>query len=313
MIRLELSVELNYEVDDDAGADLVFNVHAAQTACQTVESERLVLSQPVVPIVVTDPLTESRFMRVHADRGPLRVNYDAVVAIRHHRAEPDGLAETPIHALPLALMPYVYPSRYCQSDRLLQLAADEFGALFPGYSRVLAIQHWVQRHVRFVSNSSDSTTSAVDTLIERVGVCRDFTHLMIALCRALNIPARIVSGTDYGADPALGPPDFHAYAEVYLGERWYLFDPSGTGIPMGFLRLGTGRDAADVAFASMFGRVKASAPRIAIRALVGADSEMPHHCREALSTTEPSAPASAGTATPAAARLAGLPRRQLPR
>jgi transglutaminase-like putative cysteine protease len=313
MIRLELSIELTYEVEDPNGADLIFNVHAAQTGRQTVEHERLVLSQPIVPVVVTDSRTESRFMRVHAEPGPLRVSYDAVVAIRHHRAEPDALTETPIHALPLELMPYVYPSRYCQSDRLLQLAADEFGGLFPGYSRVLAIQHWVQRQVRFVSNSSDFTTSAVDTLIERVGVCRDFAHLMIALCRALNIPARIVSGTDYGADPALGPPDFHAYAEVFLGDRWYLFDPSGTGIPMGFLRLGTGRDAADVAFASMFGRVRAGAPRIATRALVDADSEAPHHCREALSTTEPATGTVAGIAGRAGASANGLPQRQLPR
>lgn len=312
MIRLELSVELQYEIEDAHGADLIFNVHAAQTGCQTVETERLLLSQPVTPVLATDARTESRFLRVHAEPGPLRVTYDAMVAIRHHRAEPDSLHETPIRALPLELMPYVYPSRYCQSDRLLQLAADEFGRLFPGYSRVLAIQHWVQRHVRFVSNSSDSTTSAVDTLIERVGVCRDFAHLMIALCRALNIPARIVSGTDYGADPALGPPDFHAYVEVYLGDRWYLFDPSGTGIPMGFVRLGTGRDAADVAFASMFGRVKASAPRIAIRAIAGGDSEMPHHCREALSTTEPTS-GGAGTAARGTAGTNGMPTRQLPR
>ncbi len=97
-----------------------------------------------------------------------------------------------------------------------------------------AIQNWVREHVTFVSNSTDSSTSAVDTLIEQVGVCRDFAHLMIALCRALSIPARFVTGTDYGADPALGPPDFHAYVEVYLNDRWYLFDPSaqlsdGTG------------------------------------------------------------------------------------
>ncbi len=78
---------------------------------------------------------------------------------------------------------------------------------------------------------------------------------MIALCRALSIPARFVTGTDYGSDPALGPPDFHAYVEVYLSDRWYLFDPSGTAIPMGLVRFGTGRDAADVAFATIFGSV----------------------------------------------------------
>ncbi|MFL6664518.1 MAG: transglutaminase family protein, partial [Rhizobacter sp.] len=129
-------------------------------------------------------------------------------------------------------------------------------------------------------------TSAIDTLLETVGVCRDFAHLMSALCRAINIPARFTTGIDYGADPALGPPDFHAYVEVYLGDRWYLFDPSGTAIPMGFVRLGTGRDAADVAFATIFGAVTSSAPRIAIEAIAGADGSLvlPRHCTEALST-----------------------------
>lgn len=288
MIRLELRLELGYEIHDPEGADFVFNIHAAQTPYQTVEDERLVVDQAVTPEVATDPATASRFMRLHAGQGPLRVSYAATIAIAHHRAEPDTLQEVPVRCLPLEVMPYIYPSRYCQSDRLLKLAFNEFGQLWQGYSRVLAIQHWVQKHVTFASNTSDSSTSAVDTLISQVGVCRDFAHLMIALCRALNIPARIVTGTDYGADPALGPPDFHAYVEVYLGNRWYLFDPSGTGIPMGFVRLGTGRDAADVAFATMFGGVRGSAPEIHVRILEGAGLEAPHHCREALSTADAS-------------------------
>ncbi len=99
-------------------------------------------------------------------------------------------------------------------------------------------------------------------------MCRDFAHLMIALCRALSIPARFTTGTDYGADPALGPPDFHAYVEVYLGRRWYIFDPSGTSIPMGFVRFGTGRDASDVAFATIFGNVVTHAPVVSGTAVV---------------------------------------------
>ena len=94
--------------------------------------------------------------------------------LSHHLAEPDTLAEVPDRCLPLEVMPYVYPSRYCQSDRLLN-AANEFGALWEGYSRVLAIQHWVQKRITFASNTSNSNTSAVDTLIEQVGVCRDST------------------------------------------------------------------------------------------------------------------------------------------
>ena len=131
----------------------------------------------------------------------------------------------------------------------------EFGQQWQGYSRVQAIRDWVLQRTTFTSNTSNSNTSAIDTLLETVGVCRDFAHLMIALCRAINIPARFTTGIDYGADPALGPTDFHAYVEAYLGDRWYMFDPSGTAIPMGFVRFGTGRDAADVAFATIFGTV----------------------------------------------------------
>lgn len=284
-VRLELQVDLVYEVHDPAGADFIFNVHAAHTPHQVVDGEQLIINQPVAPDIATDPATGTRFMRLHADPGQLHLTYLATVSITHHRADPSTLDEVPVRHIPLEVLPYVYPSRYCQSDRLLRLAMRTFGHLWQGYSRVLAIQHWVQEHVTFASNTTNSNTSAVDTLVEQVGVCRDFTHLMIALCRALNIPARIATGTDYGADPALGPPDFHAYVEVYLGDRWYLFDASGTGIPMGFLRFGTGRDAADVAFATIFGNVTSMAPSIRVQALQGPGLELPHHCREALSTT----------------------------
>ena len=316
MIRLQLELELAYEISDPDGADFIFNIHAAQTAHQTVEAESLVLSQAVATDMATDPATATRFMRLHADPGPLTLSYSATVNIAHHMSEPDTLAEVPVRHLPLDVMPYIYPSRYCQSDRLLKLAFNEFGSLCQGYSRVLAIQHWVQKHVAFVSNSSNANTSAVDTLIEQVGVCRDFAHLMIALCRALNIPARVATGTDYGASESLGPPDFHAYVEVYLGDRWYLFDASGTGIPMGFLRFGTGRDAADVAFATIFGGVGVNAPVIRVRALEGPGLQLPRHCREALSTSAASMLSAALGALPGqektGARAGGQTFRQRP-
>jgi transglutaminase-like putative cysteine protease len=109
---------------------------------------------------------------------------------------------------------------------------------------------------------------------------------MIALCRALSIPARFATGIDFGADPVLGPTDFHAYVEVFLGNRWYMFDPSGTAIPMGFVRFGTGRDAADVSFATIFGPVMTQAPRIQVAALsnMGGTWEQPRHRIEAIST-----------------------------
>ncbi|WP_439536658.1 transglutaminase-like domain-containing protein [Methyloversatilis sp.] len=285
MIRIELQIELNYQIDFQ-GADFVFNIHVAQTASQTVSGEVLTLSQPIEPHIHVDPLTGNRYMRLRAEPGPLTVSYQATVDLVHHWADPAQLAEVPVHRLPPEVMGYIYPSRYCQSDRLIRLATREFGSMWQGHSRVQAIRDWVLSHVAFTSNSSNSSTSAVDTVIERVGICRDFAHLMIALCRAINIPARFVTGTDYGADPILGPPDFHAYVEVYLGDRWYIFDPSGTAIPMGLVRLGTGRDAADVAFATIFGGVLSQAPFIRATAVDDPSRNMvlPQHCHEALST-----------------------------
>ena len=285
MIRVQLQIDLEYEVGDH-GADFIFNVHAAHTSSQVVSSESLRISQPVATQLLTDAESGNRHLRLRAEPGPLHLCYAATVDLTHHRAVPEQLGEVPVAELPLEVLRYVYPSRYCQSDRLVKMAIDEFGSLWQGYGRVQAIQAWVQRHVSFRSNVSDSNTSAVDTLIERVGVCRDFAHLMIALCRAVNIPARFATGTDYGADPALGPPDFHAYVEVYLGGRWYIFDPSDTAIPMGFVRLGTGRDAADVAFATIFGGVRSKAPMISAVAVDDPTQGfmLPPACLEALST-----------------------------
>jgi transglutaminase-like putative cysteine protease len=285
MIRILLQIELNYQIDP-FGADFVFNIHPAQTSAQMVSDEQLFVSQPVPIQIDSDRLTGNRYMRLHAGPGPLRVNYSATVDLDHHFADPGQVPETPIRWLPTEALGYIYPSRYCQSDRLGRIAIGEFGRLQQGHSRVQTIRDWVQRRVTFASNTSNSNTSAVDTLIEQVGVCRDFAHLMIALCRALSIPARFVTGTDYGADPMLGPPDFHAYVEVFLGGRWYLFDPSGTAIPMGLVRIGTGRDAADVAFATVFGGVQTSAPMLRAIAVDEpvAGFILPHHRSDAIST-----------------------------
>jgi transglutaminase-like putative cysteine protease len=285
MIRLRLSLELDYEVFDP-GCDFIFNIHAAHTRRQHVVEESLSLNQNVATKVETDPATLNRYLRLSARPGPLHVTYRATVDLLHFMAQAEQVPEVPVARLPAQVLGYIYPSRYCQSDRLLKFAMREFGQQRHGHSRVQGIRDWVLLHTRFTQNTSDSNTSAIDTLLETVGVCRDFAHLMIALCRAMNIPARFTTGIDYGADPALGPTDFHAYVEAYLGDRWYMFDPSGTAIPMGFVRFGTGRDAADVAFATIFGSVASSAPRISIEAVPGADGQLikPRHCIEALST-----------------------------
>lgn len=286
MIRLQFSLELAYTVLTPS-ADFFFNFHPAFTAHQTVAHERLTVNQSGATWALQQDAAGQRSMRLQAQTGPLQVNYEATVEMRHYSDDPAQIAEVPVYQLPLEVLHYIYPSRYCQSDRLAGFAYDLFGNLAPGYARAQAVCDWVQRHVKFRSNSSCGTTSAMDTLVDCVGVCRDFAHLMIALCRAINLPARFVTGTDYGADPKLGPPDFHAYVEVYLGGRWYLFDPSGTAIPMGMMRLATGRDAADAAFATIFGGVTSEPPRIEVVAEQdGAQWQMPVHTSQGLSTAQ---------------------------
>jgi transglutaminase-like putative cysteine protease len=292
MIRIELQIDLKYEIDG-GGADFVFNIHAAHTPSQRVFAENLTLSQSLPLRMYTTPVTGNRYFQVHAAPGALNVSYTATIDLMHHFTDPATIAEVAVRDIPPEVMGYIYPSRYCQSDRMIKLANNEFGQLAQGYSRVQAIHDWIKRHVTFTLHSTNTNTSAADTLIERVGVCRDFAHLMIALCRALNIPARFATGTDYGADPSLGPSDFQAYVEVFLGNRWYIFDPSGTGIPMGFVRFGTGRDAADVSFATVFGGVRVHAA--VIRAVAVEDAAnglvLPHFCHEALSTDSATVPA----------------------
>ena len=266
MVRLSYRLSHQYEVPTP-GTDFIFCIQPARTLQQRVIAEDLQINQAVVLRSHVDPTTHSRQVRLQAGIGPLRVDHQATVDIQHHQQDPATVGEVRVSDLPDHVLPWLVPRRYCQSDLLYSFALRQFGTLWQGYSRVQHICNWVQTHVKFTSNSSDSSTSATDTLASRRGVCRDFAHLMIALCRALNIPARFATGFDYGADPALGPQDFHAYVEVWLGGRWYLFDPSGTAIPMGFVRLATGRDAADAAFATIFGSVRAQAPVIHIEAV----------------------------------------------
>ena len=264
MIRFDLSIDLDYTVL--APTDFVFIIQPANTPYQRVTWERL----SVTPDVAFDEQVEgapgNRHLRMRAEPGKLLVSYDAIVDLVHHFELPVDVPEVPIADLPAEVLKYVYPSRYCQSDRLVQVAMSEFANMAPGYERVEAIRKWVQSRVQFKVGASHAGTSAMETYESCEGVCRDFAHLMITMCRALNIPARLATGVDYGADPALGPTDFHCYVETYLGDRWYLFDPSGISPRMGLLRIGTGRDASEVAFATIFGSVQWVMPKIRIEA-----------------------------------------------
>lgn len=290
MIRLGYGIALGYEIAGSP-ADFVLNIHAARTPRQAVVAEQLSIDPPQPHRVDTDAATGNRYLRFRAAAGLVDVRYEATVDLDPRRDPPSLLRESPIEAIPAEVLPFVYPSRYCQSDRLRQLANREFAHLEPGYARVVAIRDWVRTRTAFRAGSSTSSTSALDTLVEPAGVCRDFAHLMISLCRALNMPARFVTSIDYGAPVSLGPPDFHAFVEVFLGDRWYSFDPTGIGRPAGFPRIGTGRDAADVSFATIFGTVSARIPVVTIGALddPAMGFVVPPDGQEALSTSEPAA------------------------
>lgn len=160
-------------------------------------------------------------------------------------------AYTPVESVPDNILQFLLPSRYCESDKVTELAATIIKGLRPGYAQVEAIRHWVHTNFTRKYGTTNSSTSAVDVLHTKTGVCRDFTHAAIALCRNLDIPARMVVGYLYD----LKPMDLHAWFEAYVGNRWYTFDalldkPLGGRIIMAY-----GRDAADVAFASHFGYV----------------------------------------------------------
>ena len=290
MIRLEFTIDLDYEVA--SSADFVFNFAAAKTAAQSVASERLDVDRPIATSWFSEPHFGNRLLRLHASPGPLHVAYSASVDIRHTFADPASLGEARIGDIPADVLPLLAASRYCQSDRFVEFAHGEFGQLAPGYARIDAIAHWVREHVRFQAGTSTTATSALDTLADRRGVCRDFAHLMIAICRAINVPARFVTGIDYDADPALGPCDFHAYVEAWLGNRWYLFDPTGISPTTGLVRLGTGRDAADCPFATIYGQVRTHAPKVGIVAVEDASRGIrpPHRTSRAVSTALSASP-----------------------
>jgi transglutaminase-like putative cysteine protease len=264
-LRLDYTADLHYELFGDA--DFVFSIHAAHTDQQRVLREALVVAPAVDWRIDTEPVFGNRLLRLRAPAGPLDVRYEANVEVAHYLREPGQVIAGVLGDLPVEVLPFLRPSRYCQADEVQQLAWREFGALAAGHEQIDAVCRWVRSRVEFRVGTSTIATSALDTLEHGVGVCRDFVHATIALLRALNYPARFVTGVDYGAPAALGPPDFHSYVEAWIAGRWWIFDPTGITPLTGLIRIGTGRDAADVAFATMFGNVRGGMPKVAFAAV----------------------------------------------
>jgi transglutaminase-like putative cysteine protease len=183
------------------------------------------------------------------------VAYRAEVAPTPLLHDPISVMEVAVAELPFAVQTYLLASRYCQSDLLRPFAEQQFGHLLPGHSRVTAICNWIRDNVKYAEGSSDTSTTAHDTLGLRSGVCRDFAHLAVALCRTTNIPARYCTGYlgDIGMPPPYGTMDFAAWFEVYLGNDWHTFDARNNKPYIGRVLMARGRDAADVAITNTFG------------------------------------------------------------
>ncbi|HEX9719805.1 MAG TPA: transglutaminase family protein [Ramlibacter sp.] len=241
---------LEYEVK--APTHFCFNIEAAHWPTQKILSERLAVSSGVAPHSFTDDVSGNRFFRFDASPGPLLVDYKADVEVYSEQVD-EHLPQTPVGEVPDAIFKYLMATRYCESDLLGSVAQQLFGNEEPGIARVRKVAKWIHDSIEYRPGSTNSTTTAQEVLVQRAGVCRDFAHLGIALCRALNVPARLVVGYVWFDEP---PQDFHAVFEAWFGGRWVLFDPTGMAPVDRLVRIGTGRDAKDVAFSTFFGEVE---------------------------------------------------------
>jgi transglutaminase-like putative cysteine protease len=249
-MKFNVSAKLTYEVL--ASTTVILNIHAVRSKAQAVLSE----SFTVEPYYKTEELTilhnENRYIRFEVPKAEtINISYNALIDTSFRKTAANLLYDVPVMQLDSSVLPYLSPSRYCQSDKLFRFANSRFGKIDNAFEKVLALTNWIYDNVEYLSGSTDSQTSAYDTVTEQAGVCRDFAHLGIALCRALSIPARYFTGYSY----LLNPCDFHACFEAFLGNEWVLFDATKLSPLNGMVKIATGRDAADTAIATTFGNV----------------------------------------------------------
>ncbi|WP_397570986.1 transglutaminase family protein [Schlesneria sp. T3-172] len=256
-MRFNVSSQLNYHVKFPS--TLILNIQAQMSSAQYVVEEKLTTNPQVNYEEFYLEAGSSRFIRLQTGNAQtLEICYSATVDCSTELVPAKGAPPVSIAEMDRNAIPYLFPSRYVQSDRLSKLAWDLFGKINDPYQKVVAIDDWIYSNIEYALGSTDSQTSAYDTVVERRGVCRDFAHLGIAYCRALNIPARYFSGYAY----QLNPPDFHALFECYVAGQWLLFDSTRLAPLNGLVRIGTGRDAADAALASIFGGVQGTGVKV---------------------------------------------------
>jgi len=243
---LKASCELRFHIE--LPTPLILMLRPRSGAQQWIASEEYKLKPNVPAFEFTDGYG-NLCQRLIAPAGDFTVRTTAEVMISDFVDEAPGAAFVPVQELPDAMLNYLLPSRYCESDRFSQMALDITEGQFIGYDQVAAIESWLRQTIRYEPHNSDVQVSAIDVNARQWGVCRDFSHLGIALCRSLSIPARMVVGYLH----ELEPMDLHAWFEAYVGNRWYAFDATQATKRGGYVAIGYGRDAADVALYNQFG------------------------------------------------------------
>jgi len=252
LIRLGYDIEFN--IPQPVAMVALLNVHPSR-APDLLEPDELNI-EPLVQKENYFDLFGNRCTRFLAPQGKLRVWNSTLI---HDSAKKDPIdyqaQQLPVIDLPVENLTFLMNSRYCEVDRLSNIATDLFGNTAPGWGRVQAIVNWIHARVEFGYHHARSTRTALDVYTERVGVCRDFQHLAIAFCRCMHIPARYATGYlgDIGVPASVAPMDFSAWFEVYLGGRWWTFDARHNEPRIGRVLMATGRDAADVAITTSFG------------------------------------------------------------
>jgi transglutaminase-like putative cysteine protease len=252
---LAISARFTFRLDEPT--DVLLHFEAARLPEQRVLFAETILSESLhmARVPAADLIGQRILLRIN---GEFVVDYKARVEVRRKLADIATLAALEPHELPGATVGYLFDSRYCQADRFQSFVSSRFGDL-EGGSRIAEMRDWIANSIAYEVGSSNSDTTALDTFVERRGVCRDFAHVLITFARASAIPARYVSCFA----PGVEPPDFHAVAEVFLadpavpgGGAWYMIDPTGMADPAQTAKIGVGHDAADVSFMTVFGQAE---------------------------------------------------------